>query len=74
MRPGRGTDGLTSSDISQAQNQGFGLAHPNIYPIDDQRECMNGWSYRSKATGSPQPRAATGISERNPSKVPILIE
>jgi hypothetical protein len=32
--------------------QGFELAHPNIYPIDEQLEGM-GQSYRSKTTGSP---------------------
>ena len=26
---------LTSSDTSQAQTQGFELAHPNFYPIDE---------------------------------------
>jgi hypothetical protein len=26
---------LNSSDTSQAQTQGFELAHPNIYPIDE---------------------------------------
>ena len=33
---------LTSSDTSQAQIQGFELAHPNIYPIDELLEHMNG--------------------------------
>ena len=29
----RGARGLTSSDTTQAQIQGFKLAHPNVYPI-----------------------------------------
>ena len=33
---------LTSSDTSQAQIQGFELAHPNIYPINELLECMKG--------------------------------
>lgn len=49
--------GLTRSDTSQAQIQGFELAHSNIYPISELLECTKG-HYRSKAylhdTGQPQ--------------------
>jgi hypothetical protein len=33
---------LSSSDISQDNIQGFELTHPNIYPINEQLECMKG--------------------------------
>ena len=33
--------GLTSSDTSQGQIQGFELAHPNIYPINELLEYIN---------------------------------
>lgn len=32
--------GMASSDTSQAQIQGFKLAHPNIYPIEELLEFM----------------------------------
>jgi hypothetical protein len=32
----------TNSVASQAQIQGFELAHPNIYPVYDLLECMKG--------------------------------
>ena len=31
-------DGLMTSDTSQTQIQGFELAHPNIYPVDELHE------------------------------------
>jgi hypothetical protein len=36
----RRVSGLTSSATAQAQTQGFELAHPNIYPINELMECM----------------------------------
>lgn len=32
---------MSSSDTSQDQIQGFGLAHPNIYPINELLERMD---------------------------------
>lgn len=34
---------LINSATPQAQNQGFGLAHPNIHPIYGLLKCMKGW-------------------------------
>lgn len=44
---------LTSSDASQAQMQGFQLAHPNIYPINERLECMKGLVLHIQIKGSP---------------------
>lgn len=33
---------LSSSDTSQTHIQGFELTHPNIYPINEQLDCMKG--------------------------------
>ena len=39
----RRAGGLTSSDTSQAQNQGFELTHPNIYSIYELLEPVKWW-------------------------------
>lgn len=63
---------LTHSDTSRAQIQGFGLAHPNIYPL------MNCWStwrslfYRSKAWGPLWHRVKTGCSREVPVRFQYL--
>lgn len=49
----RRTSGLTSSDTSQAQIQGFKLANPNIYSIYELLEYMEGPVLQIQTTGSP---------------------
>ncbi|ERE74806.1 small conductance calcium-activated potassium channel protein 2 [Cricetulus griseus] len=44
---GVGEGGLTNSTITQAQLQGFELAHPNIYPAFELLELAKGQSCRS---------------------------
>lgn len=38
----RGARGLTGSETSQVEIQGFKLAYPNIYPMDELMVCMKG--------------------------------
>ena len=64
---------LTSSDTSQAQIQGFELAHPNIYPIDELLKYMKGpvlqiQNYRMSMT-----QGNNRISEKSPGEVLVLI-
>ena len=64
---------MTSSDISQAQVQGFELIYPNIYPTDELLECMK-WpvlqiqNYRVSMT-----QDKNKVSEKSLSEVPVLI-
>ena len=66
--------GLTSSDTSQAQIQGFELAHPNIYPINELLECMKGLVLQIQNYRISMTQGNNRISERSPSEVPVLIE
>jgi hypothetical protein len=64
---------LTSSSTSQAQIQGFELAHPNIYPIDELLKYMKGpvpqiQNYRMSMT-----QGNNRISEKSPGEVLVLI-
>ena len=64
---------LTSSDTSQAQIQGFELAHPNIYPTDELLECtkeavLQFQNYRISMT-----QGNNRKSERSSSEDPALI-
>ena len=58
---------LTSSDTSQAQIQGFELAHPNIYPINELLECMKGLVLQIQNYRISMTQGNNRISERNPS-------
>jgi hypothetical protein len=66
-----GASGLTSSDTSQTQAQGFESPQPNIYPIS---------TAGVKEGASPTDpklqdlhKAAIRFSERSPNQVPVLI-
>ena len=64
---------LTNSATTQAQIQGFELAHPNIYPIYELLECVKVpvlqiQNYRISMT-----QGNDRISERSPSEVPVLM-
>lgn len=65
--------GLTCSDTSQAQIQGFELAHPNIYTIDGLLECVNGsipqnQNYRISIT-----QGNNRMSRKSPNEEPVLL-
>ena len=65
---------LTSSDTSQAQIQGFELAHPNIYPINELLECMKVLVLQIQKYRIFMTQGNNRISKRSPSEVPVLIE
>lgn len=74
MHESRRAGRLTSADTYQAQNQGFGLVHPNIHTINELLECIKGlvlWiqNYRIFRT-----QGNNKISERSPSKIPVSRE
>ena len=64
---------LTSSDTSQAQIQGFELAHPNIYPIKELLKCMKRLVLQIQNYRIFMTRGNNRISERSPSEVSVLI-
>ena len=65
--------GLTSSDTSQAQIQGFELAHPNIYPMDELPECIKRLVLQIQNYRVSMTQGNNKISERSPSEVSVLI-
>lgn len=65
---------LNSSYTSQAQIQGFELANPNIYSIDELLEYTQGQSYQIQNHSISMTQGNNRIWERYPRKVPVLIE
>ena len=57
---------LTSSDTSQAQIQGFELAHPNIYPINELLECMKGLVLQIQNPRVSMTQGNNRLSKRSP--------
>ena len=70
----RDAGGLTSSDTSRAQIQGFELAHPKIYPSDELLECMRKPVSQIQNYSISRTKGNNTISKRSPSEVPVLIE
>ena len=64
---------LTSSDTSQAQIQGFELAHPNIYPINELLVFTKGPALQIQNYRISMTQGNNRISKRSPSEVPVLI-
>ena len=65
------TGQLTSSDTSQAQIQGFELAHPNIYPTSELLECMKGLVLQIQNYRISMTQGNCRISEWSPCEVPV---
>ena len=65
---------LTSLDSSQAQIQGFELAHASTYPIEELLECMKGSVLQIQNYRVSMTQGDNRISKRSPSEGPILIE
>ena len=61
---------MISPDTSQAQTQGFELAHPKIYPISELLEYMKGLVQNH---GISMTQGNNRVSERSPSEVSGLI-
>ena len=64
---------LTNSATTQAQIQGFELAHPNIYPIYELLECMKGPVLQIQSCRISMTQGNNRISKRSPSEDPVLI-
>jgi hypothetical protein len=55
------------------QIQGFRLAHPNIYPVNELLECMNRVVLQIQTYGSSITQGSNRISTRSPSEAPGLL-
>ena len=66
--------GLASSDTFQVQIQGFELAHPKVYSIDELLECLKGPILQTPNYRISMIQGNSRISERSSSEVPVLIE
>jgi hypothetical protein len=64
---------VTSSNTSQAQIQGFELAHSNIYPIYEFLEHMKGSVPQIQSCRVSMTQDYNRISKRSPSEDPVLI-
>lgn len=64
---------MTNSAATQAQIQGFVLGHPNIHPICELLEQVKGPILQVQRHRSSMTQGNNKISERSPSKDPVLI-
>jgi hypothetical protein len=60
---------MTESATTQAQIQGFGLAHPSIYPIYDQLEHVKGWVLQIQSCRISMTQDNNRISDRSPMRI-----
>ena len=65
--------GLSSSALSQAQIQGFELAHPNIYPIYDLLEHVKGPVLKIQSCKISTTQCINRPSEMSVHEDPVLI-
>lgn len=63
-----------SSNTSQAQVQGFELAHPDIYSVDELLGCMNEQVLQMQNYRISMTHGDNRIAERSPSEVSVLIQ
>lgn len=64
--------GLNKSVTTHTQFQGFELAHPNISPIDELLELMEGPDLQIQSCRITMTQGSKRISERSPSEVLVL--
>jgi hypothetical protein len=62
---------VTNSASTQAQIQGFVLAHPNIYLIYKLLEIVKGWVLQIQSCGIPMTQGNNRISLRSPGEGPV---
>lgn len=63
---------MTSSDTTQAKIQGFELAYPNIYPINELLESLKGPIPQTQNYTTKQGNNRT--SKSSPTEAPVLID
>ena len=64
---------MTSSDTSQAQIQGFELAHPNIYPIYELVESIKGLAVQIQSCRISMTQGTRGYLRGSPGEDPVLM-
>ena len=64
---------VTNSTTTQAQIQGYKLAHPNIYPIYELLEQVKGQIPQLLSCRNSVTQGHNRVSERSPSEDPVLI-
>lgn len=64
---------LTSTATTQAQNQGYELAHANTHPIYELVEHVEGMDLQIQSYRISSTQSSNGISKRSPRQGPVLI-